>query len=96
MNNFEYKVGDYVYCYKDSMYFKNSDFHKKDKIYKINNIIEYTFTKNIIVYLDGERNDPYCAYWVCFEIDVPNSKMFYDYFLSKEQYRKLKLEKLNG
>ena len=102
MEEFEYKVGDYVYCYKDinSSNIKSMNFYytlygnkiesshdfifKKGNLYKIKEI--EIFNSMLIITIGTEVFDLFLGY---------HSNTFYNYFLSKIEYRKIKLENLN-
>ena len=86
MKEFEYKVGDYVYCYNDNGY------SCKGKCYKIESIIfmEYFLNYGNCIFIKMEYD---INYWII-EHNNEDFINFYDYFLTKEEYRKLKLEKL--
>ena len=88
MKEFEYKVGDYVYCYND---IKTSDikFSRPGFIFKKGNL--YRIKKIEIV-------DPMLIIHIETEIDFILGyylDKFYNHFLSKIEYRKLKFKKLN-
>ena len=93
MKEFEYKVGDIVYCYK-SRYQIDILMHSIGKCYKIK-YISYHEDEYIYVNLETEGKTIWNDYLMVFRYDIESPYNFYDYFLTKHQYRKLKLEKLH-
>ena len=91
MEQFEYKVGDYVYCYNDNIFRDDICIHKKGNLYQIKMVIIYQIPN---VLLSCERNEYFRSYWLSPDNNVTN-KNFYHYFLSKQEYRELKLKQLN-
>ena len=101
MEQFEYKVGDYVYCHTDR-YFCGILLNKKGHKYKIKFIRHYLKKDELHVAMESE-DISYCSVidfgcWIFNnnEIEANNEHMlFYTYFLSKQEYRKLKFKKLD-
>ena len=92
MEHSEYKIGDYVYCYRDNKY-DGVYIHKNGNYYEIKAMITF-HTSNVL--LSCEKNEFFRSYWISFNnANEKSNKNFYYYFLSKQEYRKLKLEKLN-
>ena len=98
MKDFEYKVGDYVYCYNDNIFRDDICIHKKGNLYKIKEISTIFFT---VILLSCEFENMFLgSYWMplhpfdsSINLYKDFDKSFYDHFLSKQQYRKIKLEK---
>ena len=97
MIEFEYKIGDIVYCYKDNKY-DGTYIHKKGNYYEIKEIDEY-FSNARVTLLYEKGNELYQAYWISPNLNkgdqILPGLLFYDYFLSKQECRKIKLKKLN-
>ena len=99
---FNLKVGDIVYCYKDHIY-KDILYCRKGEYYKIYNIENYTVQSCIRLVNENENIEDdmtFCMlYWILKDekMIIKNNKVmfFYDYFLTKQQYRELKLKQLN-
>ena len=93
------KVGDIVYCYKDHI-FIDYVYSKKGEYYKINDINIYD-DDSISIGLHNNDNKLRFVYYILKPynqydyIQNHNVDLFYDYFMTLEQYRKLKLEKIH-
>ena len=91
MKNIDIKVGDLVYCYKNS-YAGGIICNQEGKNYKIERINSYDTYYSIIINCENYYGLIY--YIADFEVDnsIP---LFYDFFMSKKEYRKLKFKNLN-
>ena len=97
----DFKIGDIVYCYNDHIYRENL-YSRKGEYYKIANIIIHD-DDSIAIGLHHNDNMSYVTYYCILNsynqydyVQNYNLDMFYDYFMTLNQYRNLKLEKLNG
>lgn len=80
------KVGDKIYCKKTLIYDSQELYFYKDKIYYIEEIDK----KNI--YLNTENN---ILLRFCIKLQNGDKYKLYNFFYTKQEYRKLKLEKIN-
>lgn len=83
------KIGDTYYCIKDRVS-NGHIINKSGKKYEILNIRE----KYNRVTIENERNKPYYNYFYCLKDDKKNW-LFSEHFVSLQEYRKMKIEKLN-
>ena len=101
MNKFDLNIGDKVYCHTDR-YYSNVLINEKGKTYEIKHIKKdlNNFFKDISLFIIVENEHEILlidGYWI-FNSDnkIKNCKLFYDYFMTLNQYRNLKLKKING
>ena len=96
MKEFNFKIGDIVYCYKNS-YYDNIICHKEGNCYIIQEIYHDSFFDDLFITLSMHDDKDYnITYWFCYEIDKINAPLFYDYFISMTEYRKFKLKNIQN
>lgn len=88
------KVCDNIICIKDkTMEGLSFMIYQKYKKYKIKLITDshILVTSDVTLY-----NIPFCHTSFCIERDNSECELFDDYFITEQEYRKLKLDKING
>ena len=90
-----YKIGDRVLCKRDYNVslgnFSNFSRFKKDKHYKILYVGNNDFSYDILI--RSERGEKFGFDLVTNNNDID---VFYDYFYTPDEIRKMKLERING
>lgn len=89
------KKGDKILCIKNRKFLKNY-LNKKNNSYTI---LEINIdTNEIVVNVENNLYHINChyIYQTKLKSDKKNFYVFEDYFITEKQYRKLKLQKLNG
>lgn len=86
----DYKIGDKLYC-KNTLKNMSPTYFIENKTYKITEIKDY-YDNKIIINIDSEEKVD-----ISFNLLIPNNDGFklFDHFLTKQEYRKQKLLKLN-
>lgn len=95
------KVGDKIYCYKNYIDTINRIINQVDKEYYIVSINKFRGSETDVIVGITTNDITTNAFWIKYQIfndgwdDMRERNIFSSYFLTKKEYRKHKLEKIN-